>query len=315
MSGAAHSVATRVAALLAARPWHVSVAALAGGLALSAGVRPGAIAAVALAVFGLLVACRAPAVGALAAALVLVGAAAGELRLEAIDSARARLTDGETTTLRAHLLTRPRRSAFGSSAEVRVKSGELSGARLLVRVAQWARFPERVPIGAELVLAGRLRAVEGSGERAAAVAESDLDFDFGAYLRRRGIAGELLLDRARATGAVRGGLAGLLDRMQVRAERAVADGMPPAEAALARGMVLGQDEAIAESVREDFRESGLAHLLAVSGQNVMLLVALAAAVPGGGRAQPARARRRPARPRGRLRARSRERGRRCSARG
>ncbi len=40
-------------------------------------------------------------------------------------------------------------------------------------------------------------------------------------------------------------------------------------------MVLGQDEAIAMAVREDFRDSGLAHLLAVSGQNVMLLVALA----------------------------------------
>ena len=63
--------------------------------------------------------------------------------------------------------------------------------------------------------------------------------------------------------------------MRERAQRAVASGLPSSEAALARGMVLGQDEAIAEGVREDFRASGLAHLLAVSGQNVMLLVALA----------------------------------------
>ena len=47
------------------------------------------------------------------------------------------------------------------------------------------------------------------------------------------------------------------------------------EAALARGMVLGQDEAIDETTRQDWRDSGLSHLLAVSGQNVMLLVALA----------------------------------------
>ena len=40
-------------------------------------------------------------------------------------------------------------------------------------------------------------------------------------------------------------------------------------------MVLGQDERIDESIRQDWRDSGLAHLLAVSGQNVMLLVALA----------------------------------------
>ena len=63
--------------------------------------------------------------------------------------------------------------------------------------------------------------------------------------------------------------------MRARAERAVAAGLPPAEAALARGMVLGQDEEIDEATRQDWRDSGLAHLLAVSGQNVMLLVALA----------------------------------------
>jgi len=40
-------------------------------------------------------------------------------------------------------------------------------------------------------------------------------------------------------------------------------------------MVLGQDEAIDPAVRDDFRSPGLAHVLAVSGQNVMLLAALA----------------------------------------
>jgi competence protein ComEC len=39
-------------------------------------------------------------------------------------------------------------------------------------------------------------------------------------------------------------------------------------------MVLGEDEALADGVRTDFRRSGLAHILAVSGQNVMLLAAL-----------------------------------------
>ncbi len=66
-----------------------------------------------------------------------------------------------------------------------------------------------------------------------------------------------------------------LDRMRERAEHAVAAGLPAREGALARGMVLGQDEEIDESTRQDWRDSGLAHLLAVSGQNVMLLVALA----------------------------------------
>src|SRR2546430_4614017 len=73
----------------------------------------------------------------------------------------------------------------------------------------------------------------------------------------------------------RGGMAGALDRARSRAEDGVAAGLHPGEAALARGMVLGEDERLAEPVREDFRRSGLAHLLAASGQNVMLLAALA----------------------------------------
>ena len=58
------------------------------------------------------------------------------------------------------------------------------------------------------------------------------------------------------------------------------------KAALARGMVLGQDEAIDETVRDEFRASGLAHLLAVSGQNVMLLGRARAAAARRGRRGP-----------------------------
>ena len=39
-------------------------------------------------------------------------------------------------------------------------------------------------------------------------------------------------------------------------------------------MVLGQDEQLGDDVRDDFKRSGLAHVLAVSGQNVMLLATL-----------------------------------------
>ena len=56
-----------------------------------------------------------------------------------------------------------------------------------------------------------------------------------------------------------------------RAEVALGRGMPPREAALARGFVLGEDEGIDAATVEGFRRSGLAHLLAVSGQNVALL--------------------------------------------
>ncbi|HKB52242.1 MAG TPA: ComEC/Rec2 family competence protein [Solirubrobacterales bacterium] len=63
--------------------------------------------------------------------------------------------------------------------------------------------------------------------------------------------------------------------IRARAEVALGQGMPAREAALARGFVLGEDERIDPQTTEDFRRSGLSHLLAVSGQNVALLALLA----------------------------------------
>ncbi len=51
--------------------------------------------------------------------------------------------------------------------------------------------------------------------------------------------------------------------------------MPAREAELARGFVLGEDDRVDEATVEDFRRSGLSHLIAVSGQNVALLALLA----------------------------------------
>jgi len=250
----------------------MGAACAAGGLALSdASAEPAlAAAACAAAVFAAL---RAPLLGALGPALILLGFFVGAARLAAIDVPAAKVRDEEHVTIRAHLLTRPRPSEFGATAEIRAAGGKLGGVRLLLRIPRWSRLPPGTDVGAELAVAGPLRAVED--ESGAAASSDESSFDFAAYLRRRGIAGELLLDRARATGRRRAGVGGVLDRMRRRAERAVAAGMPAGDAALLRGMVLGQDEAVTETVREDFRASGLAHLLAVSGQNVMLLAALA----------------------------------------
>lgn len=65
-----------------------------------------------------------------------------------------------------------------------------------------------------------------------------------------------------------------------RAAEGLGQGMPPREAELARGFVLGEDERIDEATKEEFRRSGLSHLLAVSGENVTLLALLAMPVLG-----------------------------------
>ncbi len=245
------------------RPWHVAMAALALGLGLAP--YPQVPAAGVAAGLGCVVAglASAPLAGALAAALVLSGAAAGDLRLDAIDAPAARVRDGESVTVRAWLVTPIRPGRFGSSAEVTVSSGPLRGARLLMRTSQWAPLPRHSGVGEGLTVRGTLTALRPHAEA------------YEAQLRRRGLAAELYARTAHRDGNRRGGVPGALDAARRRAETGVEAGLDTAGAELVRGMVLGEDQDIDPGVRQDFRDSGLAHLLAVSGQNVVLLAALA----------------------------------------
>lgn len=94
-------------------------------------------------------------------------------------------------------------------------------------------------------------------------------------LRRRGIAMVLRADRIREDGSRRGGVSGMIDGLRDRAFEALSRAVPGREAALSRGFVLGDDGEVDSRTVEDFRRSGLSHLLAVSGQNIVLLALLA----------------------------------------
>ena len=198
------------------------------------------------------------------ALLLFVGAAAGELRLRAIDAPGARLEPYAPVDERAILLERPRAGGPRLRAAVRLISGAARGAKLLaVTEGAWGG-----PVEPGSIV--RVRGVAKPPVRSATT-----HFDWPGYLRRQGIGFELELSGIEATGHRRGGIAGAVDSARRRAEDAIERGLPPDKAALMRGMVLGQDEAIDPLTRDDWRDSGLAHLLAVSGQNVMLLCALA----------------------------------------
>lgn len=84
----------------------------------------------------------------------------------------------------------------------------------------------------------------------------------------------LRADTVRSTGRRRGGLRGAVDRLRDRAGAALAGPTRPSSAALLRGMVLGDDSALEVPLREAMRDAGLSHLMAASGQNVLLLTTL-----------------------------------------
>jgi competence protein ComEC len=197
-----------------------------------------------------------PAALAWLAAIGLVAALAGLLvggaRLHSIDAGALRARPGQPVMVDGYVAGVPRRS--GDEVDFRVDS---PGGRVLV-VA-----PE--PVGDLAV---------GSEVRAEGVLEPPEPWR-AAYLRRLGISMALRTDRIDEPGGRRGGLQGSIDGIRDRAEAALGRGMPEREAALARGFVLGEDDRIDHATREDFQRSNLTHLLAVSGENVILLCVLA----------------------------------------
>jgi competence protein ComEC len=236
-----------------ARPWHVGTAAFVAGLI--AGPRA------ALVVLG--IALVVPALATRRAAriafpvAVLVGALVAQARVEALDATHLRARIGHAVHARVVLLETPRRRAFGA----RVATVRYAGERVLLRAGRGVRWPT-ARVGALLDVRGGLETLPAQ--------ES--------YLRLRGVHAQLRADKVAATGLVRGGPAGIVDGVRAKAQAALAAGVPPSVAALLRGMALGDDAALQEDVRDEFRASGLAHLVAASGQNVMLLAALVVAI-------------------------------------
>ena len=98
----------------------------------------------------------------------------------------------------------------------------------------------------------------------------DHGFDERTWLRRKGVHVVLRADRWRTAGARRG-LGAVADRLRARVEAALLRGASGEREAVLAGVVLGDDQAVPERLRDRFRASGLYHLLAVSGQNVALV--------------------------------------------
>jgi competence protein ComEC len=182
----------------------------------------------------------------------LGGLLVGGARIHALDSAALHARPGLRASLDGYVAGVPRRS--NGEVEVRVDS---PAGRVLVTAPEPAG---ELPVGSEVHVEGVLQEPEPWRR---------------SYLRRLGIAMALRVDRIDRAPGRRGGVTGWVDEVRLRAETAIGRGMPEREAALARGFVLGEDDRIDARTRDDFQRSNLAHLLAVSGENVILLGVLA----------------------------------------
>jgi competence protein ComEC len=194
--------------------------------------------------------------GALATlAAVAAGAGVGGLRLRAIDEGAFDGPVGSRASARGYVTAVPHRSSGEVTVRIQTAEGRLA-------VEAHEPIPD-LPIGRQVVAAGTV--------------ERPPPWEAG-YLHRQGIHEVLVADRLRLTGRRRPGAIAVVDRVRDRAEAALGRGTPPPEEALLRGFLLGEDDRIDPATAEDFKRSGLAHLLAVSGDTVMLLALLAVAL-------------------------------------
>jgi competence protein ComEC len=239
-------------------PRHVLLGALVAGLLVHG--RPVLVAAAILCALALP---RRAALGIGAVAAVLGGAWVADARLTSLDETALGALVGQEVAVRATLLEHPRPGPFGTRlAALTLRSGPGRGERVLLRAPAGVRWPARSVPGAELAVQGRLAKLG----------------PFDAHERRRNAHALLRAETIAATGRRRGGVLGALDGVRSRTERALTAGVPGPQGALARGMVLGQDDALPADIRDDFRVTGLAHLVAASGANVLLLATLVLAL-------------------------------------
>jgi competence protein ComEC len=230
------------------------------GLVLSNWVAPSHFVLVCLALFGLTgvvlldAAARVAAVGIV---LALAGLWWGALRLDVMRESALLVELGESGPARLVVTgpARPTPWAVHVPAEISVFRGERLRERVLLMLPV-GRSPPRGAILETVVRVTEPRAAERAG-----------GFDERAWLARQGIHVVLRGSAWHQVGS-RGGVAGSGDRLRDRIEQAVGRGSDGVRRALVLGVVLGEDEGLPEPVKQDFRASGLAHLLAVSGQNV-----------------------------------------------
>ncbi len=243
-------------------PAHIVVGACVAGLALANLVRlHGAgvllLAALPCAAFALPFEARIALAAAFACGL---GWWWGSVRLDALDRSVLVAQIGRAEDGVAVTTAEARPGTFVARQFARLKS--FGALRLDERVELEFPLGRSPPQGAVVRLLAVVKAPRGP----------DHGFDEQTWLRRQGVHVVLKVDRWTVVGH-RGGIGGVADRLRRWLRRSSAPGLRGERVALVEGVLLGDESGLSYNLKQAFRRSGLFHLLAVSGQNVVLLAA------------------------------------------
>jgi competence protein ComEC len=193
-----------------------------------------------------------------AVAVVLGGWLLGSARLDALAQSVLTAELGRGGDVTAVVTGPARRSTFSVRAPAEVR--RFRGLSVRERVLLELPVGRPPPQGAVLVLRATIAAPRGPED----------GFDERGWLARRGVH---VVVRGRDWRIVghRGGIGGISDRLRAHVARAIAPGLGGERRAVLAGIVLGEDEGLSDELRDNFKDSGLYHLLAVSGQNITFL--------------------------------------------
>ena len=211
---------------------------------------------------------------ALVIAFLLLGLMAGSLRQQALEESLLAGFEGKWVTAEVTVTKAPRlaggRLSFRGHADKVVRRHLYQPADENVMVQIYCHDSCGRLAGEQLEEGRRVRV---RGVVTEPSTNPGADFDYGLYLRRRGVNAIITtsLTDLEITPGRRGGPAGVVDRLRRHARHSLMAGDWGAAGGLYLGIVLGDTSGVPEDVIDDFRASGLLHLLAVSGQNVVLL--------------------------------------------
>jgi competence protein ComEC len=245
------------------RGWPaVALAALALGLSAANWVSAPWLAGSVAAVAGAAAAFQLPAPLRLALACVALGGAGlwwGGLRLHELDRSFLVSRIGQPAGALVVVTGAASRTAFAVRVAAEVR--RFDGVELRERVLLELPVGRAPPQGA--VLEFRARPVAPRGP--------ETGFDERGWLARRGIHVVLHVSGSWLVVGRRGGIGGVGDRLRTEIGKALALGTSGERRSLVVGVVLGADEGIDPELRNAFKASGLYHLLAVSGQNIVFI--------------------------------------------
>ncbi len=200
---------------------------------------------------------------AIAAGLAIVMCVGGVVRL---DLGRRVAPDlepffGASVTVRGTVAAEPERGE--KSQRVRIGVYSIDGTALVrpVTTLITARRYPAYAIGDEIEVMGRLEAPENYGE-----------FDYVSYLAKENIFSVMPFPEIRKIGERKGNRITLaLADVKRSFEGSIERALPEPYAAFMQGLLLGERDALPPDLEEQFRRTGVTHIIALSGYNITLV--------------------------------------------